>query len=60
MFTKLRNALNPGISRDPLMYLPLEMVEIIIDHLDMRDRVYDDLSRLNYSANTLLESALQF
>lgn len=40
-YTKLRKALDPGRSRDPLEYLPLEMAEIVIEHLDVRDRVYD-------------------
>ena len=39
MFIKLHHAQNPEKTRDPLQYLPLELAEIIVQNLGMRDRV---------------------
>jgi F-box/TPR repeat protein Pof3 len=39
MFNKLRQAQDPGKSRDPLQYLPLELAEMVCQHLSMRDKV---------------------
>jgi F-box/TPR repeat protein Pof3 len=47
MFNRLRYALDPGKTRDPLEYLPLEMAEIVIKHLNMRDRMYVSLLDLS-------------
>lgn len=40
MFNKLRRAQDPGKSLDPLQYLPLELAELVVQNLEMRDRVY--------------------
>lgn len=39
MFNKLRRAQDPGKSLDPLEFLPLELAEMVMQHLEMRDRV---------------------
>ena len=39
MYTKLRQAQNPGKSLDPLEFLPLELAQMVIENLGMRDRV---------------------
>ena len=40
MHKKLRQAQDPGKSLDPLTFLPLELAQMIIENLEMRDRVY--------------------
>jgi F-box/TPR repeat protein Pof3 len=39
VYTELRQAQNPGKSRDPLEYLPFELAEMVCLNLPMRDRV---------------------
>ncbi|EHL03453.1 hypothetical protein M7I_0394 [Glarea lozoyensis 74030] len=39
MFNKVRRALNPSKSLDPLQYLPLEIAEMICHNLAVRERV---------------------
>ena len=40
MYNKLRQAQDPGKSRDPLEFLPLELAQIVIQQLNLRDQVY--------------------
>lgn len=40
IFNKLRRSMNPGAILDPFQYLPLEIAEMVLHHLQMRDRVY--------------------
>lgn len=40
MHNKLRQTQDPGKSLDPLTFLPLELAQMIIENLEMRDRVY--------------------
>ena len=40
LYTKFRQAQNPGQSLDPLEFLPLELAEMVIENMEMRDRVY--------------------
>jgi len=40
VYNHLRHAQDPGKSRDPLEYLPLELAEMICLNLSMRDRTY--------------------
>ena len=40
LYAKLRQAQDPGKSLDPLEFLPLELAQMVIENLDMRDRVY--------------------
>jgi F-box/TPR repeat protein Pof3 len=55
MSNKLRRAQDPGMSLDPLQYLPLELAELVVQSLEMRDRVYvlDHTSYLKTPAHTL-------
>lgn len=39
MYNKLRQALEPEKTRDPLVYLPLEMAQSIVEHLEFREKV---------------------
>jgi F-box/TPR repeat protein Pof3 len=39
MFNKLRQAQDPGKSLDPLAFLPLELAQMVMQNLGMRDRV---------------------
>lgn len=39
LYTKLRQAQDPGKSLDPLEFLPLELAQMVIENLGMRDRV---------------------
>lgn len=39
MYNKLLRAQNPTKSLDPLEYLPIELAQLVIHHLGMRDRV---------------------
>lgn len=38
-YNKLRRAMNPKKTLDPLAYLPLELAVMVCKHLAMRDRV---------------------
>jgi F-box/TPR repeat protein Pof3 len=40
MFNKLRQSLDPEKCLDPLKFLPFELAEMVMDSLEMRDRVY--------------------
>ena len=40
MFNKLRQSFDPGKCLDPLAFLPFELAEMVMHHLEMRDRVY--------------------
>lgn len=40
MFNRLRRAQDPGKSLDPLAFLPIELAEMVMQNLGMRDRVY--------------------
>jgi F-box/TPR repeat protein Pof3 len=39
LYNKLRQAQDPGKSLDPLQFLPLELAQMVIENLGMRDRV---------------------
>lgn len=39
MYNKVRESLSPASTRDPLQHLPLEMAEMVIKNLSMRDKV---------------------
>lgn len=39
MFNKLRQALDPGKCLDPLAFLPLELAQMVVQNLEMRDLV---------------------
>ncbi|KAG0652565.1 hypothetical protein D0Z07_0160 [Hyphodiscus hymeniophilus] len=38
-YNKLRQAQNPGKSLDPLEFLPLELAQMVVENLELRDRV---------------------
>jgi hypothetical protein len=40
MFNKAKRALDPEKVLDPLVFLPIELAEIVCQYLPMRDRVY--------------------
>lgn len=39
MYNKVRESLSPASTRDPLQHLPLELAEMVILNLNMRDKV---------------------
>jgi F-box/TPR repeat protein Pof3 len=39
-FNKLRQSLDPGKCLDPFTYLPIELAELVMQNLQVRDRVY--------------------
>ena len=55
LYTKFYQAQNPGRSLDPLEFLPLELAQMVIENLCMRDRVYecnsDEKVMLTYDKN---------
>ncbi|KAG9241711.1 hypothetical protein BJ878DRAFT_214365 [Calycina marina] len=54
-YNKLRDAQNPGQTRDPLVFFPFELAQMVIGHLDTRERVI--CLAVNKSWKRLLDSS---
>jgi len=56
MFNKAKRALEPEKVLDPLVFLPIELAEMVCQYLTMRDRVYV-ASNCDCHTNTFAKSA---